>query len=59
MVKRAWARLSRSGILWSLAGVAGLGCIVAAAFLVNVIAGLVAVGVALLIVSIGAPETPA
>jgi hypothetical protein len=58
MVKRAWSRLVRSGILWSAAGVAGLGCLVIAAFLFNVIAGVAALGVALLFVAIGAPERP-
>jgi hypothetical protein len=38
--------------------VAGLGCLVIAAFLFNVIAGVAALGVALLFVAIGAPERP-
>jgi hypothetical protein len=57
MVKRAWTRLTRSGVLWSIAGLAGLACLVAAAWSAHPIAGLAALGVALLFVSIGAPDS--
>lgn len=56
MVKRSWRRLVASGVLWSAAGYAGLGCLVGAAWLFAPIAGIAVLGVALLFVSIGAPE---
>ncbi len=58
MLRRAWLRLSGSGLLFTAAGFAGLACLVVAAWLLSPIAGLAALGAGLLFVSIGAPERP-